>query len=740
MKLFVDKKGYLNKPEFSIAEKIVLPSDTKVIVAHAFENFQCLKEIILPNCVSMIDEKAFYQCTNLETINLPESLNVIEANAFEECYSLQVITLPENVDYIKEMTFLNCQTLKKVILSPKTTSISDFAFKNCYSLKEIDIPNTTERIGVFSFLNCFSLEKIKLPQNLKEVSKYCFASCVNLKNIEIPNSVKIIGEYSFGDCEKLSKVKLSNSIETIEKNAFGGCKNIKEVSLYNPSNLLEPGLVECVNNLEYTYYNKMTGEIILTNSRSDNKNFEKINYEEIQKYLCCKKAEAIAISSIFSFEEIKQNKMKFIGPLLENIYLEKNRSDILNCICNNNKEFAGLYKKLSLHTYFINNLLGENNIEIYDIFKFAYNLGAFNENIIVRQKACEYISNLFDKKILEIYSIHGLLGQIKISGYNKEWAEFVMDKNNTNILFKNDTDLKYLSRTYNEFYSIKEFCRSNKGSQHYNKITIEACNTYFKDCRFEGVSSSTLDISNVLSKFTRNQLLFERAKEIREEYLQLKEKGKIKDHLIDEPLFEKINEEKLDIILDANNIISDLNNVILNDFTYEFLSKYDVANFMLGKYCDCCSHLEASGYSVMRASIIHPDCQNLVIRDKNGEIIAKSTLYLNRKEGYGLFNNVEIAEKISAEDKILIYEKYITAVNEFAFKYNQKNPNNPLKQINVGTHVNDLMEELKKHTKESDVILRGIDFSLYGNLSSRHEGDWKQGQQILWQKNKKYTK
>ena len=58
-----------------------------------------------------------------------------------------------------------------------------------------------------------------------------------------------------------------------------------------------------------------------------------------------------------------------------------------------------------------------------------------------------------------------------------------------------------------------------------------------------------------------------------------------------------------------------LNEVANDKFTYEFLSKYDPRNFTLGKYCSCCAHLEGVGYGIMRASILHPDCQNLVIKN-----------------------------------------------------------------------------------------------------------------------------
>ena len=116
-------------------------------------------------------------------------------------------------------------------------------------------------------------------------------------------------------------------------------------------------------------------------------------------------------------------------------------------------------------------------------------------------------------------------------------------------------------------------------------------------------------------------------------------------------------EIRLATISDTKDILKILNDLASKKFTYEFLSKQDALNYVLGKYCSCCSHLEGVGYSVMRASILHPDCQNLIIRNDKGQVVAKSTLYINRKERYGVFNNIEINELI---DEIKPTKKIIT--------------------------------------------------------------------------------
>ena len=75
----------------------------------------------------------------------------------------------------------------------------------------------------------------------------------------------------------------------------------------------------------------------------------------------------------------------------------------------------------------------------------------------------------------------------------------------------------------------------------------------------------------------------------------------------------------------------------------------------------------------------------MVIKDKNGKIIAKSTLYVNRKQGYGVFNKVKISSSIKNPKELeYIYIKYKETVEKFAETYNEKYPQRKLKQINVG--------------------------------------------------------
>lgn len=739
---FVNKDGYLLRPDFSNDEKVVLPSNTKIIGDYAFSNWVMLKEIKLPEGIIKIGDNAFCGCYSLCDIVLPETLREIGSSAFSNCLGLEYIKMPESVDYIKEILFYDCQNLKKVDLSSKTTSIGDFAFKNCYKLQQINLPDSIERIGTFAFINCNDLENISLPKNITKISSCSFVACLNLKRIKMPSKVKVIEEYAFSNCISLKEIYLNRELEVIEKGAFEECDNIVRVEIENCFNLMQPGLKNRLSKINYAYKEIATGKLLLTSEKLQDVNgkYKELNFKGIQENLSCSKEEAILISTRFTLEEIKENKIGFMGPIVNYIMKDSKDYSVIENISKNNKEFFNLYKRLKLDIYVDKKLISQDNMEFYLLFSFAYSLGAFSENYIDRQKACEFIGGLFEENLLDIYNIASYFHSMRLEIFKKEWAEFVMEKGNRSNLFGNNIKNKaFISKIYNNFENIQEFNRSNKGNQRLRKVNYNVCERYFSENKFVGVSVATKDIADEISKFVCDQNLFDEAKRIREEYMRLKSESNVDDHIIGESICEKINEERSSVCSEVNSIIGNLREVS-SKFTYEFLSKNDAANFVLGRYCNCCANIDSCGYSIMRASIIHPDCQNLVIRDKNGRIIAKSTIYVNKKEGYALFNNISVSESVLQKDKKELFSKYNAAIKRFISLYNQKNQSSPIRQVNVGMGNNKLENEIREVCEESDIILKGIDFSVYGNNGQTHEGDWRFEQRVLWKEDEKPIK
>ena len=134
----------------------------------------------------------------------------------------------------------------------------------------------------------------------------------------------------------------------------------------------------------------------------------------------------------------------------------------------------------------------------------------------------------------------------------------------------------------------------------------------------------------------------------------------------------------------------------------------------------------------MHESIVHPYVQNLVIKNESGTIVAKSTLYVNHKKGYGVCNNVEVRNGTNNEELQEIYEKFLLAINAFAVNYNKEHPKKPLKQINVGMGRNDIYDEIVRNGHKSSKILPALKYKKYGNNGHQYAGDSSEKQYAIW--------
>jgi len=656
-------------------------------------------EILGP--IKSIKSYTFQYCGELESISLPDSIESIGTGAFWSCHKLERIKYPDSLKHVFDGAFFYCDNLKEVLISnnSKLENISD----DCFCL-------------------CQSLEHINLPPNLYGIGSRAFQNS-GIKEITIPKSVLSIYENAFSSCENLEKLYIPETVKTFMKHEALMCKEIKIDDL---KQLHEAGLKEILPSMN-CYFNEGSGEVLLLK--------EEINglegYKKIvpgTRYSWCEYSKRLILYMLFNEEFLKRtgNLEHILPKIITRNINGDNYKEVRKTILNN-KEFNRLTNNIPTDDF---EYLSDVNIMFYDLFRLSYSLGAFSDNQIERQRASNFIINLFDKKIINPKDIHASFESLKFRSHNNEWSEFFMNKNNLIELFKLEKEQTgFISRICNSFEEIKEFGRSNRGSQRYRKVTVDMCREYLSKSNFDGVDDSTMDIAEEIAKYTHMQESFDTASKIRKEYLNLRETNKINDHILKESLFSKIEGARKQILDDIKDSLSNLSQLANESFSYEFLSKYDPRNFVLGKYCSCCAHLEGAGSGIMKASILHPDCQNLVIRNGKGQIIAKSTLYINRKQGYGVFNNVEINTNIrDPKIKKIIYLKYKEAVEAFATRYNEINKNSPINQINVGMNLNDLSEHLKANDQKSGDILSGINFGDFGG----YEGDWQKEQYIVW--------
>ena len=718
-------------------EEVHLPIGLKKIEAQTFHNCFNLKTINIPASIEVIEKGAFAYCESLENFEFNEGLKEIGENAFKNS-SLEEISFPESLTWIGEEAFCDCINLKRVDIKEKTSVINESAFRDCLSLREVKLPSSLTTLYSSVFEGCSNLKEIILPANLKRIYKCAFLGCNSLEKVIIPDNVDYIEMEAFAECDCLKEIIVGKNVKTIQGNAFGREGNIEKIKLNNISLLLQI----CIDKLAYylpnCYINEDTLEIILLKEDKDltNEGYKKVTYKEefkIKGQYHFSMSNFMVMALMMDIETY-ESLPEYIKHILmkSTSFINSNNFNEMKYAANNiDKRFSNLIKSMDKKNLMYN---VATNIESYvDLYKFSVSIGAFSEDEIARQKACEFLANAFAKSKFVIYSFHGFFESLKPNGYNKEWAEFIMDKKNFNSLLALEMEQNgYMCRVYNHFGEIKEFGRSNKGTQRYRKVTIDMCNEFFAGVNFMGVSDDTKDIARVLAPYTHNQRTFDEAVSIRNEYLLMSEKEKVNGHILKEELTSEIEEKRKRILEGIQLTIDYLDGIAEQKFTYEFLSKHDALNFVLGKYCSCCAHLEGVGYGIAKASILHPSCQNLIIKNDKGEIIAKSTLYVNKDEGYGLFNNIEVNNIVEEEDKEEIYKTYMKAVNAFVDRYNKKHPNNPLRQINVGVGLNDMKNQLNASCERTEDILKGIDFSDYGG----HKGDWQTGQYVLWSNSK----
>ena len=636
-----------------------------------------------------------------------------------------IIEIPSNVRELGNSVFFALRKVKQFVIPSSVEVIGQYAFQECVGLEEVVLPESITKLENAAFYSCDNLKKIIIPLSVKLIGAGCFENCKSLESVEILGQITKLNAYTFYNCKKLKSITLPSSLKTIIPFAFVNCNNLERIVLKNKDILLSSELRINFEILDNYYISKDNNTVIACKEKKLDPNFVEVNYKEYKDLLHCYNPVAVYASLFFNIQEIEKNN--FLRLLLPKFINYPNEGfdcqSIKEKLCNF-KEFENFTRKLIKKNY---NLDKDKSIIYYDIFRLANCLGVFSDNYVERQRACEFLSNSIDKGYIDYYKIHGSFESLKFRDFDKELATFFMDKSNFfKLLDLEKNESGFISRVINDFDKIREYSRSNRGSQRYRKVTTEMCAEYLGAVHFDNVDEETLDVSQTISQYTRNQDAFDKACAIRKKYVDMKSKKNIDDHI----LGEELKEIRKEIVVEIKDSLLNLSETSENKFTYEFLSKHDPNNFVLGKYCSCCAHIEGIGIGIMKASILHPNCQNLVIKDKEGKIIAKSTLYINREQGYGVFNNIEISDNIvDKASKNLIYKKYMVAIEEFSKKYNAIYGANPLKQINIGMGLNDLETIFRKNHMKSGKILEGIDFSKYGG----HMGDWQFEQYVLWE-------
>lgn len=134
--IFSKDTVHLFKAGTNTRDSVFLPSSTKFIESHAFQNCQ-MKYIDLSN-IKAFGDGLFSYCENLESIVIPEGIQRIPSQTFDQCHSLKEITLPSTLEGIWSDAFWGCTNLFFINCNfTNPFSISDAFYRSYFKVNGI---------------------------------------------------------------------------------------------------------------------------------------------------------------------------------------------------------------------------------------------------------------------------------------------------------------------------------------------------------------------------------------------------------------------------------------------------------------------------------------------------------------------------------------------------------------------------------------------------------------------------
>ena len=662
-----------------------------------------------------LPEGTFDGCYSLSSVKLNDGLVSLGKNCFKNCKALTSIDFPKSLINIGERSFENSGLLS-VNIPKNVQEIAGFAFFKCEELKEAILPNNLTRLNHGLFQGCLKLEHVNIPSSLESTGNYVFGMCVNIKEAKFPEGFKHLGAGTFYNCSKLENISLPSSTTHVMHQPFEYCYKLKTVHF--------PSSLKYLGNQRgpFKYFEKCDDGFNLSQEETKNS----IPMEDIRLNIAL-------ISRYWDKKNTLFNEQKHLNirDFYNEYLIEQPEKVIDDFIYNHNFTF---FKQLNIPN------IPENR---YELFNFLYNFGVMTlpierngKKIDYAQKTVGIILEKTRKDICDISKLKKMFLSMKSDGFKPEFTDYFIQNFDDLVGFE-ELIPGFTAWSYNEFEKVQKTNTSNRGSQRQLKPSIDAFFNYFSSKDFIGVTEENKHIAEAISMFFKEQETFNTALQIDEERRKSNVPNNILGFHLTESPFDKIDELANQTKQMQIGFLQDMVHVATNEFTFDWLEKNDPQNFILGKLCTCCAHIQGGGYSIMRASIIDPNVQNLVIKNKAGEIIAKSTLYINPHERYGVFNNIEVNDYVEEKDRPLIYQKFMLGAKRFAEEYNKQFPYRALRQINVGMNLNDLTPELEAYNEKSKFLLKAIDYSKYGITNAFYNGDSDLEQYVVWRNDEK---
>lgn len=682
-------------------ENITVESGIKILCDKLDDLFKNAKIINLPDTLEQISSEVFAKCQYLKHLDIPNSVNIINQNTF---YPNTEITLSPigtikakdfnfflsktNEDYYK----INCKknNVKIYSLTDGTyyVKIDDYDMIKITKDEIIRLSkNSNMIINDPDELIIYLINLLSINQNISEKINYIWID-ENLKKVFLKIATDNI------IIQEITDKKISHTIREIIENS-----GIHDEFFFNAIVMLKLSKEDLIKVI--SSYNKSINRFF---KLGKNINDISINIDKFIRY--CELLEKYQKYDQFLYNLIISNNLSYDNQELLIKYFNKN------------------IKRLLVNSEVLEDVYGVN---INDLINLCNALGVFNDDKIFSQQITTFLNEkMFNKNNSQYIvgkNIHSIFSDLEPKDeINYEFIRFFLENFEQLIELEKETP-SIIVKIYKSFEDISKTSTSHKGSQRHLKVTIQKCIDYFLSQTYEKVTEKNKELALFLQKYYTES----NALAIGE---MLVEQSKCAPRNI----FTKINYDDLGNPIysyDSNEDLYEHN----DNFSYHWLPKQAFDNLTVGKNCNCCAHLLGSGAGFTRASMILDNCQNLVIRNSNGEIIAKMFIYVNRKEGYAVFNTVEINIKYNKNYYKEIYEAFMRGVNAFIDKYNDNN-DIPISLVTIGTYRNELRDYFGNIKTP---LLSTPNYSTYGyfyenKFIGKYEGDCQKGQILVLKK------
>ena len=690
-----------------------------IIHGEAFTGCPKLKEVKIPDSVSQIARKAFRRSTELKFSNgiVADGHLKLESSTYVDTYKLYEsggIYIIQDGDTLIEYDDIEMQKL-----------ISNYEWVANNRVLVYDYIKDLKRNGIYKeglldgILMLMSLENRKILFDNKDLIDDFFFEVLDNSRLLVSGAyISLTGQIINGkDFQKfIDYVRLFKKHNIIEPEL----QNKLFIALMNPD------MYERIINYDKDLFLKIVRDSKLrmiplselpsneNPSKTDvNKNLQDRvnNLEDFVKVM--KKYE---IKDSYLFQEV------FIGIVHEPLFTE-----LLGAYDANIKRLLKESK-----TVLVKNTNSQN---LLDLLKFMKMLGCFSKDPITKQKASTFITEKIFSPTIPVKKtktnpdgeidndfrivgddIHSVFNLQSASKYKPDFSTFFMENYKALISHEKSSQSGFIERIYNNFDRIQETCTSNRGDQRKLKVSLQKCINYLTEMKFRHTTPETKELAKVIGEWFDRDSTFDNALRVYEESLNAPRNIFVK-HVTDEKTGNVIydNRPECDLKEDVN----------INDYSYEWLPKQDYRNLVLGKYCGCCAHIEGAGQGIMRASMILDCCQNLTIKNTYGTIVAKATLYVNRRKGYAVFNNVESSLGYRDDGSLeTIYRAFMRGTKAFIDEYN-KNNGIKISHVTIGASRNTINSYLTDENGHPETdIQTALTFGNYSLSGSGYTGDW----------------